>query len=452
MKKLISNISVAVFIVITVTNSFAQWTLQSSLSGLGSYPFISVYGPGELVVAGGTSGFPKVFKSVNSGVSWTNISGNLTGPEIFSIWAVNANLIFAGDGGSNGGGGGNARVWKTTDGGVTWSVILTTGGTHGFFDGIVFSRANPLIGIAVSDPPTTNGPHYLAKTVDGGNTWNTQTTISTNGGGIAGTVMCIDNLFYGWGLLAPARVLLTTNGGISWDQRNISNAYYTSGLAFSSDKTMGVGVSQNFYPSISRTTDGGVTWTVINTGLPLSITAFGRAKWVYGTNTCYITSEGGTGGCVGKSTDGGLTWSLMSTSGQTGFISIELVVLDGVVSAYAVSTNGSVIKLSEPLGITPISSNVPAGYHLSQNYPNPFNPGTKIKFDVAPSKVKGETSNVNLTIYNVLGKEVVTLVNENLKPGTYQVDFNASNYPSGIYYYKLTSGNFTETKKMSLIK
>ncbi len=91
---------------------------------------------------------------------------------------------------------------------------------------------------------------------------------------------------------------------------------------------------------------------------------------------------------------------------------------------------------------------VPEEFSLEQNYPNPFNPTTKIKF-VLPSGVEGLTT---LKVYNILGKEIATLLNETKAPGTYKVEFNASDLPSGIYFYKLSSGNFSDTKKMMLLK
>ena len=83
---------------------------------------------------------------------------------------------------------------------------------------------------------------------------------------------------------------------------------------------------------------------------------------------------------------------------------------------------------------------------MEQNYPNPFNPSTTIKFGL-PAK-----SNVVLTVYNSLGAAVVTLVNEVREAGRYEIEFNAKNLSSGIYYYKIKSGNFIETKKMILLK
>ena len=86
-------------------------------------------------------------------------------------------------------------------------------------------------------------------------------------------------------------------------------------------------------------------------------------------------------------------------------------------------------------------------FHFSQNYPNPFNPSTKIKYAL-PSNVKREMSNiVQLKVFDILGKEVTTLVNEIKQPGIYEVTFDASALASGIYYYRLKAGDFTETKK-----
>ena len=103
------------------------------------------------------------------------------------------------------------------------------------------------------------------------------------------------------------------------------------------------------------------------------------------------------------------------------------------------------------VGINQISSEVPEKFSLSQNYPNPFNPTTTIRFAI-PSNVKSEMSNVRIIIYDALGREVQTLVNEKLSPGTYEVDFDGSNLPSGVYYYQLEAGSFSEAKKMVLIK
>ena len=91
-------------------------------------------------------------------------------------------------------------------------------------------------------------------------------------------------------------------------------------------------------------------------------------------------------------------------------------------------------------------SSIPPNFYLSQNYPNPFNPVTNLEFGIS------KLGFVSLRIYNMLGKEVATLVNEKQNAGSYNVRFDGSGLSSGMYYYKLESGSFTDTKKMILIK
>ena len=94
---------------------------------------------------------------------------------------------------------------------------------------------------------------------------------------------------------------------------------------------------------------------------------------------------------------------------------------------------------------------VPTEYKLEQNYPNPFNPATKIRYSI-PQEARGEKREVSLIVYDILGNKVVTLVNEQKEAGYYEVDFNASQFASGVYIYSLQTGNFISTKKMLLIK
>jgi len=127
-------------------------------------------------------------------------------------------------------------------------------------------------------------------------------------------------------------------------------------------------------------------------------------------------------------------------------------------NGYADGYDFITIKYSQPIGIEPISNYLPSEFKLYQNYPNPFNPLTKIKFDIPPSP-KGEGLGVRLVIYDALGRELQTLVNENLQPGTYETEWDGTNYSSGVYYYKLIidasaplSTGFIETKKMIMLK
>ena len=114
---------------------------------------------------------------------------------------------------------------------------------------------------------------------------------------------------------------------------------------------------------------------------------------------------------------------------------------------------------SSGTGVEPAKSALVSTYDLQQNYPNPFNPVTKIKYTIPtpphPSPSQGEGVRegfVSLKIYDVLGRDVATLVNENQKPGNYEVTFDAFGLASGIYYYQLKAGDFVDTKKMLLLK
>lgn len=97
------------------------------------------------------------------------------------------------------------------------------------------------------------------------------------------------------------------------------------------------------------------------------------------------------------------------------------------------------------------NKNIPNEFVLHQNYPNPFNPSTTIKFTI-PLGVKRETSNVKLIVYDILGREIITLLNKPMQPGEYETEFDASDLPSGVYVYKLSTGNILETRKMLLLK
>lgn len=107
----------------------------------------------------------------------------------------------------------------------------------------------------------------------------------------------------------------------------------------------------------------------------------------------------------------------------------------------AIRTEGSPL-----VGVIPISTEIPLTFVLEQNYPNPFNPQTKIHFELP------KTAFTNLIIYDILGRELAIILNEELKPGTYEADWDGSNFSSGVYFYRLEAGDFTETKKMVLMK
>jgi uncharacterized delta-60 repeat protein len=151
---------------------------------------------------------------------------------------------------------------------------------------------------------------------------------------------------------------------------------------------------------------------------------------------------------------GALQWykNYGPTTGDDAFYGIELDANNNIYvtgPSYGGTSNGfdyATVKYSQTVGIQNISSEIPDKYSLSQNYPNPFNPETNIEFALP------RANKVRLSIYNFLGQEVAVLVNDQLDAGTYSYDWNASALPSGAYFYRLQADEFTETKKMLLIK
>ena len=168
---------------------------------------------------------------------------------------------------------------------------------------------------------------------------------------------------------------------------------------------------------------------------------------VSGTNIFAGTLDG-----VFLSTDNGSNW-IGVNNGLSSTVVLSLLVSG--TNIFAGTLDGGVFTsaLSDIItDVKEISNSIPNNFVLSQNYPNPFNPSTIINFSLP------KASFVTLKIYDVLGKEVATLVNEELKAGSYKFNFNANNLTSGIYFYRLQvytpvhAGNFTQTKKMILLR
>jgi hypothetical protein len=103
-------------------------------------------------------------------------------------------------------------------------------------------------------------------------------------------------------------------------------------------------------------------------------------------------------------------------------------------------------SFGNPIGIEPVSTEIPKSFKLYQNYPNPFNPETNIKFDIP------KTQNVKIVIYDIMGREVNKLIDEELKAGAYNIKWNGSNFASGVYFYRIETGSYTLTKKMLMVK
>jgi hypothetical protein len=195
-----------------------------------------------------------------------------------------------------------------------------------------------------------------------------------------------------------------------------------------------------YYSGVFRSSDNGDNWVQINNGLT-GFTVY--ALLTVGNNIFAGTSSGGV--CL--STDNGDNWTAINEGLSSAFI--LCLETDGIY-LYAGTGGGSISRrtLDNILPVEEVSSEIPSEFELGQNYPNPFNPTTKINYTVGANG----NSPVQLKVYDVLGNEVTTLVNEQKPAGTYQITFDASVLSSGVYFYRLMAGEFISTKKLILMK
>jgi photosystem II stability/assembly factor-like uncharacterized protein len=203
---------------------------------------------------------------------------------------------------------------------------------------------------------------------------------------------------------------------------------------------------------IFRTTNRGVTWTNITGNLP-NIPVSDLVPHPTDNNKLYLSSEYG---CY-KTTNGGTNWfrwnngmpDNLPTSGIINSLgSIDSIAQNGkyyiIAATYGRGFWMREISGDDPIGV--INNSYPVAYSLSQNYPNPFNPATKIDYSIAKSGI------VKIVVYDILGKVVKTLVDEKESPGKYSIEFNAGNFSSGVYFYRIETATFTDVKKMILLK
>ena len=244
-----------------------------------------------------------------------------------------------------------------------------------------------------------------------------------------------ENLFVGaFGYIQESGVFVSTNNGGSWIQANygltdtLVNSLVISGT--------------NIFANVSASTQAKLyvasltspSWNLASAGLPNS---FGISLAVSATNVFAGAYSNG----VFLTTDNGANWIDVNDGfGSSRTISCLAVLGDDLFAGFY---NGEVRRrpLSQMITSVEDQNDIPISFNLSQNYPNPFNPSTKINYSIT------EFSQVALKIYDVLGTEVATLVNEEKPAGNYEVNFNASQLSSGIYFYKLQAGNFVSTKE-----
>ena len=268
------------------------------------------------------------------------------------------------------------------------------------------------------------------KSTDNGQTWF-QTSVNNNN---IYTILITGGRIFAGGMRS---MYISSDNGQSWVTSAFNNTNIYSLAVSGSQIYAGTGDYYNSHGTgVYVSSDNGQTW--IQTSLNNKIIA---SFIVIGSKIFAGADPSG----VYLSSDNGISWvpknEGLGNSNIVSFISNNDYLFAG-------TRGGSVWKrsLSELIGITNISTEVPKEFSLSQNYPNPFNPSTKIRFQIPKSGL------VNMAVYDILGREITTLVNEELKPGIYEAEWDASNYPSGVYYYKLFTNEFSETRKAVLIK
>jgi hypothetical protein len=197
---------------------------------------------------------------------------------------------------------------------------------------------------------------------------------------------------------------------------------------------------------VTRTTNSGPDYSVAVDYDPSGFVYVSGYSTGSGTGTDYLTERY-------FESNGARDWFVRNNGGSSGNDIVTGMVVIGPDNIYVTGSavfegnlNFYTIRYSQTNSVRPVSGEVPKSFNLEQNYPNPFNPSTKFNFDLP------ENTHVNIVVYDMLGREVEMLVNNEMKAGKYEVTWNAVNSGSGVYFYKLTTASYTETKKMILQK
>lgn len=412
------------FIIITIYSIsphiiLSQWFLQYTSNPAQTVMSIRFYNNNTGYYSGvlyNSSTF-NIHKTTNGGVTFVNQNSHFTAQRFMAEWIFNPDTVLFG--------GNYGKIIKTVDGGNNWNLVYADT-TLQFW---TFFFVNHNTGFVSGSYGT------IMKTTNKGDNWVTLTT---------GVQNALDGMWFvneNTGYVGGSNIILkTTNAGQTWVNKvgSFISGFETAEALYFSDANTGYYCTNTSTTRIVKTTDGGNTWNLINT------TAAGAGWGMSFTSpsTGYVCTEQGK---VLKTTNAGLNWEVQNTPLTENLYEIYFPSVD---TGYIASWSGKILKTTNG-GITfigKISNKVPDKFELNQNYPNPFNPTTKISFAI-PSK-----EFVRLQVFNSEGRLVSEPVNENLEPGSYETTFNGAGLSSGIYFYRLTAGSFTEAKKMILIK
>jgi len=370
----------------------------------------------------GTNG--TIIKTVDGGDNWSDISIKI--PEwLLSLYFFDKNHGFIV--------GTNSIIISTADGGMSWKYQYLPYKVN--FHGIFFSDRNN--GWIVGGTPEGYG--ILLKTTDSGTTWIP--VITDLPVELLGISVCSSNNSYVIG--RNGTFLKSNNSDYSWSVNNILNFVFQD-VTCNGDDIWLVGD----HGIILKSTDKGYSWTFFP-----KITDNHLFKIRFNGNKGIIVGGSGSGyysysSIIMETDDGGNNWTLTQIESWPKLYSVAFPSLN---RAYAVGYDGIILRYSPQ--ITDITNNdVPHQFLLSQNYPNPFNIETVINYSLP------KNGYVSLKVYDILGCEVTSLVNEYKSAGTYQIKFNGksvadhSDLQSGVYFYKLTFEGINIIKKMILVK
>jgi len=268
--------------------------------------------------------------------------------------------------------------------------------------------------------------------VDNGDTWNLQETFSQYSN-IDGIEFSRDDL--GWMIANSNGLLKSTDRGKTW------KVVIDSILMFKDIAVSGDTAWFSYNNRVLRTTDAGDSWETRK--------VFDFQNTLYwGFEIDFVSSEIGYAGTydgrIFKTTDGGIIWTEEDFPSNMPIFDIDFVNSE---KGWTFGESGTILKRDPNYDfIKTGNSSLPDEFYLYQNYPNPFNPITTLQYTVNTKQF------VTLKIYDILGREITTLINEEKPAGNYEVEFDASNLSSGIYFYRLKAGNLVKTKKMVLLR